>query len=254
MQDENNTEKTEAELSPKAPATLSEKISNFWYHYKWHTLVALFIIFTITICAVQMSQRKSYDTYVLYAGSHEINRKSDTGGTTEYQDFLSTLSRVTPDLDSDGTSSVNLRDLFLLTNDEIKNLQLEDGKEINYPLIKENQELFMQTITVSEYYVCFLSTALYDEYKSIDGVEVFVPLSHLVNDGTQVEYYTDSAIYLNSTGFATMPGFKNLPEDTVICLRNKSLVSLHLNKKQTEKHFKRAEETVKAILNAEPIA
>ena len=38
----------------QAPTTVKEKAENFWYHYKWHSIVALFLVITLVICALQL--------------------------------------------------------------------------------------------------------------------------------------------------------------------------------------------------------
>ena len=254
QEDFNNTQKNSAESETTTrKMSAREWIENFWYHYKWQSLIALFLVFTITVCSLQMCQKESYDVHIMYVGGHEIDRKGSTGGTPEYQTITSSLTRVCRDFDENGTISVNFYDLFLLTDEEISNLKLDAGYEINYSLLNENEEIFAQNISISDYYVCFLSRAVYDEYRNINGVDVFAPLAPYVNEGTAVEFYTDSAIYLSSTGFKLMPGIKNLPDDTVICLRKISLLSSHFNGSKNEKMYKQAEEVIEEIINFEPI-
>ncbi len=43
------------------PATLGAKISNFWFHYKVHTLLVLFFAAIIAFCTHQCSTRPNYD-------------------------------------------------------------------------------------------------------------------------------------------------------------------------------------------------
>ena len=233
--------------------TFSQWFENFWYHYKWHSLIALFLVFTITVCSVQMCQKESYDVHVMYVGGYEIERKSDTTATPQYQTVVSSITRAAGDYDGNGTVTVNLRDLFVLTNAEIEKIEAEKGIEVNYTLINENLDIFTQNISISDYYVCFLSKAIYDEYNTVSGVEIFHDLAPYVNEGTDLEFYTNSAIYLSSTGFATMPGIKDLPDDTVVCLRRITLVASHFNKDKAEEQFSRAEKLIKEILNFTPI-
>ena len=58
---------------------LKQRVENYWYHYKWHTLIALFIVITLSVCILQLCQKNSYDVYVLYAGGGELERTSDDG-------------------------------------------------------------------------------------------------------------------------------------------------------------------------------
>ena len=43
------------------PSTFKEKLQNFIYHYKWHTVVALFLVVTIIICSLQFCTKEEYD-------------------------------------------------------------------------------------------------------------------------------------------------------------------------------------------------
>lgn len=230
--------------------SFSEWFDNFWYHYKWHSIIALFLVFTVTVCSLQMCRKESYDIHVLYSGSHEINRESVDGNTPEYGSMLSSISRVTSDFDENGEVNVTLKDLFMLSADEIEAIESKDDEyEVNYALINENKSILRDTITYSSYYVCLLSPSVYSEYKTIDEVEIFEPLSPIVKDGSYVEYYDEKAIYLSSTVFYTLPGISALPADTLVCLRTPSVFASHFNEKETKRDYERGKSVVTKILN-----
>lgn len=42
-------------------------IENYWYHYKWHTIVAVMLIITVSVSLVQCAVKPSYDYYVVLA-------------------------------------------------------------------------------------------------------------------------------------------------------------------------------------------
>lgn len=236
--------------TPQGSSTLLSKLDNFWYHYKWHTIVALFLIFTITICSLQMCTKTKYDVHILYSGSHEIKRTSTDGDIAEYATFLSSFKRVANDYDNDGNVSLSLKDLFMLSDKEIEEIQKSDSSiEINRSLLIENKDILSETLIYSDYYVCLFSKSVYDEYKTIDGIEMFSPLSSYVHDGTSVEFYTDTAIYLSSTGFYSLPGVCNLPNDTLICLRNVSAVANHFSEKDATEARRRSIDVVENIIN-----
>ncbi len=62
------------ELEPEAkpseiglkPSTLSEKWQNFWYHYKPHTIIAIFLVAVVTFITVQSLTREKYDISIMY--------------------------------------------------------------------------------------------------------------------------------------------------------------------------------------------
>ena len=249
---ENQTYTQDSGRPVQKKMNLREWLDNFWYHYKWHSLVALFLVFAITVCSLQMCQKTSYDVHVMYAGSYEIERTSESG-TPEYEAFISSLSRVSDDFDESGHVTVNLRDLFLLSSKEIEEVEKDKEHEVNYVLINQNIQIFKDNMAMSDYYVCFISKALYDEYKLYGNETMFAPLAPYVSKDTKIEYYDTGAVLLSSTGFSTLPGIRNLPDDTVVCLRRVSAVAEHLNKKQTAEQFARAEKVIEKILNYKPI-
>ena len=36
----------------QTPSTPKEKILNFWYHYKWHSIAALVVVLVAVVCAL----------------------------------------------------------------------------------------------------------------------------------------------------------------------------------------------------------
>ena len=98
--------------------SFGERVENFWYHYKWHSLVALFLVFTILVCSLQMCEKNNYDIYITYAGGKEISRTVEGGDVSEYASFVSTLASLGCDYDGDGVSSVSFSSLFILSDDE----------------------------------------------------------------------------------------------------------------------------------------
>ncbi|MBO7305051.1 MAG: hypothetical protein J6V09_07510 [Clostridia bacterium] len=198
-----------------------------------------------------MCTKTSYDIHIMYAGGHEIKRTSSDGDLPPYTTTLSGLRRAVRDYNDDGSINIAFTDLYMLTEDEIKALT-ENGAEdvnLNYYLINENSKLLRDNLTYSSYYLCFLSTAIYEEYNTIDGVEIFVPLAQFLNTGSEVELYAPTAAKLSSTGFYSLPGICDLPEDTLVCLRNRSALSNHFNKKDAERDYMRGVEAITSVLN-----
>jgi hypothetical protein len=50
----------------KKPETFSEKVANFWYHFKAQTIIAVFLVVVIAILTAQCATREKYDMTVLY--------------------------------------------------------------------------------------------------------------------------------------------------------------------------------------------
>ena len=245
--DERN-EKNEGEIKINSP--LFEKLENFWYHYKWHSIVAVFLVIAITVLSLQMCQKTEYDAHILYAGTHEISHSS-TDGEAPYYVATGSLKRVVGDFNDDGAVNVSLLNLFVLNDAEIEAaLAGTEGKEINESLILEDTETLKNTLLFGEYYVCFLSERLFLEYDAQYEGALFSEVADYIGD-VECETVSGRGVYLRSLAYYDLPEICNLPEDTVVCLRKLSEVSTLFGKAENEKNFHRGEIIFKNIISYE---
>ena len=217
-------------------------LDNFWYHYKWHSIAALFLIFTITVCSFQMCQKESYDIHILYAGNHAFSRQSVDADTPEYIKAKNTLSRFVSDYDENGEVNISLRDLFIPREEDMKNLS-----ENEYSRAYDDRTSLSTLMLSGEHFLCFLDPEIYEYYRESGRL---ASIKALLPEDLNVEYYDDTgmAVPLFSTEFASLAGFANLPKDTVICIRSMNF-STHLDKEANQESFERAKETLVKILN-----
>ena len=230
-------------------------IENFFYHYKWHTVFVLFIVLTVTVCTVQMCEKTTFDTYVMYAGGKDIQKTAASGEEAEYVRLMNSLASAAEDFDENGSVAISLDTVFLLTEAEIVELNNKLAAEgsderVNNKVIAENNEIFYERMIFSQYYVCLLSEELYKVYRDKPGY-AFASLEQYVEEGTTVSYYDGGAdkcaVYLKSTALARLDGVKDLPQDTVIVLRALSEVSS--KSEENTEHYYRAIEYIKNMLN-----
>lgn len=205
---------------------MKQWLENFWYHYKWHTVVALFLIFTITICSFQFCQRKDYDIYIMYAGGGELKMTSQDGDVPEYEKAISALLRYTDDYDENGEIAINLLTLFMPSSEEIENIKA-DGKDVAYQKIYDNSQIFRENILYSDYYLCLLSEEIFLEQCASEA-PVFDKISQYTQNGTDYEFVSEYGIRLSSLPIYARDGIKTLPRDTVVCIRCLSEVSSRL--------------------------
>ena len=167
------------ETNIKEP-NLSEKLENFWYHYKWHTIAAFFIVLVVVICSLQMCGKATYDVYVMYAGEMPIeNTKADSN----YHTMISALKLVTDDHDEDGAASPLLKNLLVPSGKEYDALADRGYDRLIASDMAEFEQLMVYS---SEYYLCFLSEDTFREYDkpTSSGAYPFVSLTDLVPDGS----------------------------------------------------------------------
>ena len=240
----------------QASYTLGQKIENFWYHYKWHTLITLFIVLVVTVCTLQMCGKESYDVYIMYAGDREISQLSEDGSDPPFVQMKETLLPYVSDRDENGEATLELNTLYILTPAEIEaenerrraeaQANGTQAEELNAAAIMENRSIFQSDVRYSDYYICILSESLYKSSRtSADGTPLYASLADYVTDA-DVAFYADDAVLLHTTALADSPVFRDLPEDTVICLRALSDVSA--KKARNREVFAAAEESLRAML------
>ena len=255
--EENYNESGEVCEAPSRAKRFRIWLDNYIYHYKWHTIIALFLVFTLTVCSVQMCDKESYDVYVVYAGDYQVSKLVTNGDVAEFVTFSKSLNRAAGDYNEDGKVTVSLDTLYLLTADQIKETNdklKEEGsdKEVQTQLISQNFKTMNDRMLYSEYYVCIMSEEIFKHY-SAKADHMFADLTKYVNEGTDVEYIDGgkdtTAIYLNSTGFKNLPVLYNLPDNTVIALRGFSEVSNTFNADDNRENYRRAEEFIRGMVN-----
>lgn len=231
------------EENTKVKMSFGKRVENFWYHYKWHTVAAIVAIAIVTVCTLQMCSRKTFDNYLLYAGGYGISR-NDKDGTAEYPVFLKSMEKVSRDTDGNGELLTSFQDLYTPTPEEMTSSGGELGGFANGNFDRLKYEL----ISGSDYYVCLLSEYVYTSYREFDGYQVFAPISPYAKEGVLYEYYDERAIYLHSTDFGKLAGFKNLPRDTLIVIRALSPASEAIGRDEHRRGFAMGEELLRSIL------
>ena len=251
---DNKHDKIDGDVGIKLQGGAAEWFSNFWYHYKWHTIAVLFAIFVITVCTVQCATNTRYDIQVLYAGNHAFSRTTDDGSYSEYMTAVSTLESLADDYDENGETNVSFLDLYLLTAEEIAELEKDpESNQLSYQLLQENTVMLKNNLDMSDYYVCFLSERLFKQYS--EGKENegrFAKIAPYAKEGVEYDYVSEYGIRLSSLDLADIPGLSALDaEDTVICIRNVSAMSSIFGKSASEEQFKRGEDMLRKLLSCE---
>lgn len=230
--------------------TFSKKLENFWYHYKIHTVAALFIIIVAVICIVQMCSKPSYDAHILYAGDERISSVRQGGDLSEYEKVRDALISVSPDRDGDGDVLISFLNLFVANEDELIALS-ERGESIEgvANVIKEDTDTLHFNMLSGDYYVMLLSTRIFLDYDGEYSTALFTDLS-VYAEAADVEYVGDGkrGIKLSSLeNFSELEGINGMdPEDTVLCLRKISDISKGQNKH--EKNFAAGEAVIRKLL------
>ena len=229
--------------------TAKQKMENFWYHYKWHTIIALFLIFAILICSLQFCGRTEYDAYVMIATDYQVKKTTAGGNSAEAVEIVSALRRAVKDYDESGEINISLFDLFYLPASEISRYEKEHGVSLDLGMLDENNTALYDQMMFGDYYVMLISPEVYEKYSDFEGqTNVFENISEYA-DGTDAELYSDYAVKLSSLEFYELAGICNLPSDTLLCLRRYSEMSTLLSSKENKANYDRSKEIITNIIN-----
>lgn len=233
--------KTGATGGPERPEKLSgelhvrsrflTKLENFWYHYKWQTLIALFALVVAAVSIAQCAAKgKGDDAYLMYAGNHYLS-------AIERRAMEKTVSEQTKDRNGDGKIVVAINSYLIYTGEELGS-GLDAGTRAEESAKAHDQ--FTQEILSGEATVCFLSPALFEEVAREGG---FLPVSEYapaLAGGEGGVRYGDTVygLRLSSLNLYAYGGFSGLPEDTVLCVRRVSTMASLFGKKRAEELHK----------------
>lgn len=172
-------------------------LENYWYHYKWATIISAFFITVAVICIVQIASKKNYNIYIRYVGDSVI-----TG--TQYDDMTGALEKI---VSGDKKDSVNFAQVAYISDDD-------------NPYKNEKNAVARETLSsmlVQPYYIYIMDLTAYNDYKDSG---VFAPLSNIFEEDVTDISYDEYALYLSKTEFLkNASGMEWVEEDTVIVIK-----------------------------------
>ena len=175
-------------------------LDNYWYHYKWHTIIISFFLIIGIISTVQIFNKKTYDAYVMYVGGEEIP-------DTKYYDILQSLKAVSSDYDGDKEQNINFSKMAFISDPE-NNM----ASTVNTPTVQ-----FLSNLVVQPYYIYLMDVEV---YKLYEDAGVFVPISELYTDIPEDWFYDETAVYFDKTDYAnSFPGVDDLGENTLLVMK-----------------------------------
>ena len=175
-------------------------LDNFWYHYKWPTIIAAFFAVVFAVCISQMITRESYDIYVRYVGNAVIT-------DIQYKDMENSLELTSGDVNGDGEKAANFAQVPYVSDDDnpYKNDINAGAKET------------MSGMIVQPYYIYIMDKGAYEHFK---GQNIYTPLDQIFSEDVSDIAFDECAIYFKETEFyKNSPGMEWVKDDTVIVLK-----------------------------------
>ena len=164
---------------------------NYWYHYKWHTIIGLFLVVTLAVGVTQCAMQPKYDhTAVLYCDQIVSD---NTVAALEAE-----LTKRATDENGDGQT---LFEVYNVSYDE-------DGTSPQNPAYANSQKL-MSVMSTADYVLY-----LVDEYsyQRLQEQNLFATHDFLPDKEGTAWNWKGSKLQQSLKG-------KNLPENLYFCLR-----------------------------------
>ena len=198
----------------KGGAAVPEKkvswFENFWYHYKIPAiLVAAAIVFAVVV-GVQIATRQNYDLYVLYAGSANVN---DTSAGVAPAKQMELAFR---ELTGDGELKTAVQS-FVWVNDSLAAEYRKNDVAVNATQNTKAFRTVMDAVSSGKCSIMLLDREIFNEVRDRGALEKLSDVLGREAEGAIDEY----GVLLCDTPFGReTEGFRDLPEDTVLCVRN----------------------------------
>ena len=206
---------------------------NVWYHYKVPIIIALVLIVALSVRIVQCAKRKPTPDYILcYAGEASLlPTKNNT---------------VAADMAASAESLIESGGLRIGNGVRIDNWQVRKGAALD-SYNKDSIQSLQNELSTPIAYLYLLSEHTFDVYTTTQGGRLVVPVAEYLPADSTVEITPDGyGVYLRSTPAASLPGFRDLPDDTVLCLRIPYAAFSHGN--SARRQFDRSEALFRAML------
>ncbi len=211
----NNEKMPEREIRFRSP--FLKKLDNFFYHYKWHSIVAFFLIIVLIVFSFQFCSKEPYDIEIMYAGPANLNEKQTI------LDIQAAFATFAPDKNEDGERHARLV-AYWVNEKYFDQTQLE-GADVAY-LAKNsynNQQAYLDEITAGNLSICLVSPHLFYMVHKEGG---FMNISELLPELSEDVYHKGEsgavnhyAVTISKTPLGQLAGLSTLPDDTILCIR-----------------------------------
>lgn len=189
-------------------------LDNFWYHYKWHTIVALFLVIVLGVSLVQACTSEKTDIVITYAGP-----KGFVGVTDEKLGINSALSDASRDAYGDAANAT-LNSFLIYSKEQIEAIEKEnyvsesERPKVNTADNTASMNNFNEYLKSGASYILLLDPSIYEgigEERFIELREVYGSLPEGARDKYSVRL-GDTELY------QTVAELRALPADTVVCM------------------------------------
>lgn len=196
-------------------------LENFWYHYKWHTLIIGFFAVILVVGIFQMTKKTDPDISLLYAGPAILTEQ----GLDELERTFGSI--LSSDSNGDGEKIVRAVGVTILSDEQLAEKKAEaeaEGESLYYDssLRKSAFEQIKSWLITGEMLICLLDPYVYDQFVDHG---LFMPLSNLLDEvpSSAADAYS---IRFSETEFGRFYSeLAPVTDDLLLCLVNPTVLA-----------------------------
>ncbi len=182
-------------------ASFKDKFENYWYFYKWQTIISALILSVIVISSFQLFSKVKPDAFIMYVGPPNLTVKVKNTMSLTAEEYLT-------DYNGDGKKKLGLVDITAVNPEGVKLTAYETNIEA--------ARRFNTEIATGDSLIYILEESFYDQAA---GSGALAAISSLVGD-TEVKKIDSFGVKVGTLKFFNLPGFDSFPKDAILCMRD----------------------------------
>ena len=212
-------------------SSFMQKLQNYWYHYKIHTIAGLFVLIFLIVCISQCAGKVSPDSQIVYIGPKTMTADN-------MKDLDESLSKIlNKDFNEDGKIYVDYSEYTLLSESQAIEA-IEDKMMYDAGFQQTVRKQVDMEITNGDCVIYLMDPSVYLDYV---GDSVFMPLSEALG------YELPQELLYNEDGYAFKlseldaykwyNGIGDLPANTLVAVKNRAIISIRESEKDKEERY-----------------
>ena len=202
-------------------------LDNFWYHYKWVTIIVTVFTAIVLFCVVNMGGGIEDDVLVIYAGPQILTDMQLNNMEKSMEAVLK------EDYNGDGKKSVSIVNITILSDEQLKAAQEEakaEGQTVVYDPNLRTQALtqMKSLMSTGAVIICLLDPYVYGCCE--EGT--FITLESVLGYSPENSYDDYSIKFSDVDIRDAYSALSILAEDVLLCMRNDIVIT------SDSKHFK----------------
>ena len=217
-------------------------LDNYWYHYKWPTIGALFLIVVLIVGLTQCISKEDEDVVVLYAGRTQFS-------VGEANAICEVLEAIVPQ--KEVKTNVGITYFQVMSEDQIKQAEAEtdaDGNKkytVDRKYLSDQYDSYYSQLLTGSHSVVFLEPWLYEKLVKDSRLASLKDVLGYVPEGAVGEH----GVKLGSLDIYEKYGaLKNvMSADTVVCILHPNS-KITFSKNSNEKYYESEKALFRAII------